>query len=1112
MCLCIDCDYCSGETDGTGVIINGYGTPCLINSGCLSSTSESELNVNNVRTTILGGGDMWWNLDNAKYEIPKNSGRNSMFTGAIWVGGLDNQGNLKVAAMTYRQDGNDFWPGPLDTGEDYGTTNQETCLNFDQHWSIYKDEVIQYKAYLDCINNENCNQDEVYSGYTIPEVILNWPATTENQDGTIAYLAPFHDANDDGEYTVGIDYPEYNLNNELDCEDNALLGHQSIWWVFNDNGNIHTETGSESAIGLEIQAQAYAFATNDAINNMTFYDYKIINRSPSVLNEAYFGQWVDPDLGNYQDDYVGCDVGLGLGYCYNGDADDDGTAGYNYDSDDPPPAIGVDFFRGPLADAYDGIDNDRDGIIDESGEQIIMSKFVYYNNDFSDHGNPESATHYYGYLKGIWKDGQPMTYGGTGWESGNPECNFMFPDDTDPDFNDSWTEATAGNDPSDRRFLQSVGAFTLEPGGVKHITTGVVWARASEGDNLSSVALLKQHDQFVQELFDNCFDTDDYYCADLNNNDICDTDEITGCTNPVACNYNYAADIDDGSCEFCYYYGENYPFIAIFDNNQDLLSSSFNSNIIGCVSPGDSCLTLNSNNLLGSTEIENIFSIPEITQTSWINNIVDIDYDEWFSQPQLRPLDWVRSGTNSFSQSNNATAPYFYYGDISTDGTPINQSGYSVQQNPGDPNELYEFNGSPWLVPYKFVSNDYVGRATESTTANIVNAIDTIGGGLAFKDWKSECNLDSLKNVDIILTPDQNLWTRCPVIDMSEDELTWTASGPPMDNNQVASGSWPSGAGPGSNSYPWEITDGTGENGEEKWDLRLDPNVDKNGSPDGSGNGFNSANGWGWFPGYAINTNTGNRLNLMFSENSSLGEKYNANDMLFNPVSIDSTSINNGGHAVFILDTEYQSDNIEDNPHYDFYTGTSQNNAWNTIRKKYVIPHIMWVGYWSSESNQEWLANEVTIQARVTGDYDGKIMNENCECECTSDIDNDLICDEHDICVNDPENDIDGDGLCAENDPCPNNPDLSCTIGCTDENACNYNYFSTEDDGSCIYAEEYYNCGGTCINDTDGDGVCDENEISGCMTFYNACNYDPNATDEDGSVNSHLVYLAVWIH
>ena len=119
-----------------------------------------------------------------------------------------------------------------------------------------------------------------------------------------------------------------------------------------------------------------------------------------------------------------------------------------------------------------------------------------------------------------------------------------------------------------------------------------------------------------------------------------------------------------------------------------------------------------------------------------------------------------------------------------------------------------------------------------------MNAIDTIGGGLACKDWK-ETHLDNLNNVDVVLTDNQELWTRCPVIDMSEDELTWTASGPPMDNNQVASGAWPAGTGSGSSSYPWEITSGSGENGESKWDLRLDPNVGKDGNPDGTGNGFN---------------------------------------------------------------------------------------------------------------------------------------------------------------------------------------------------------------------------------------------------------------------------------
>ena len=36
---------------------------------------------------------------------------------------------------------------------------------------------------------------------------------------------------------------------------------------------------------------------------------------------------------------------------------------------------------------------------------------------------------------------------------------------------------------------------------------------------------------------------------------------------------------------------------------------------------------------------------------------------------------------------------------------------------------------------------------------------------------------------------------------------------------------------------------------------------------------------------------------------------------------------------------------------------------------------------------------------------------------------------------------------------------------------------------------------GECVNDTDGDGVCDEFEIAGCYETE-ACNYEPNATDD----------------
>ncbi len=94
------------------------------------------------------------------------------------------------------------------------------------------------------------------------------------------------------------------------------------WWVFNDKGNQHTETGGQP-IGMEIRAQGFAFSTNDEVNNMTFYNYVLINRGTQTLTNTYFGQYADPDLGCSDDDFTGCDVQRGLGYVYNWDDDDE---------------------------------------------------------------------------------------------------------------------------------------------------------------------------------------------------------------------------------------------------------------------------------------------------------------------------------------------------------------------------------------------------------------------------------------------------------------------------------------------------------------------------------------------------------------------------------------------------------------------------------------------------------------------------------------------------------------------------------------------------------------------------------------------------------------------
>ena len=47
-----------------------------------------------------------------------------------------------------------------------------------------------------------------------------------------------------------------------------------------------------------------------------------------------------------------------------------------------------------------------------------------------------------------------------------------------------------------------------------------------------------------------------------------------------------------------------------------------------------------------------------------------------------------------------------------------------------------------------------------------------------------------------------------------------------------------------------------------------------------------------------------------------------------------------------------------------------------------------------------------------------------------------------------------------------------CDIGCTDENACNYNSGAVIDDGTCNYAEGNYDCLGECVVDVDCSGEC----------------------------------------
>lgn len=54
--------------------------------------------------------------------------------------------------------------------------------------------------------------------------------------------------------------------------------------------------------------------------------------------------------------------------------------------------------------------------------------------------------------------------------------------------------------------------------------------------------------------------------------------------------------------------------------------------------------------------------------------------------------------------------------------------------------------------------------------------------------------------------------------------------------------------------------------------------------------------------------------------------------------------------------------------------------------------------------------------------------------------------------------------------------DSDIAEGCTNPSGCNFDQLAVIDDGTCIFAEQYYNCDGTCIHDANGNGICDELE------------------------------------
>lgn len=315
----------------------------------------------------------------------------------------------------------------------------------------------------------------------------NWPVV----DG-----APWVDVDGDNIFTRGTDIPEF-------------MGDEVNWFVINDMDTSRTLFlfGSKP-MGLEIQTTVFAFKPNICLGDVVFKKYVIINKGTKNLKDGFFSMWVDPDLGDAGDDYVGSDTVGNMVYCYNGDNLDAGSNGYG----ENPPAVGYILLQGPVV-TYDKTKypsitrrNLPDSAITggkwiKGKTNLPMTTIGYLLSGSSYYGDPvqgryDGAKQMYNVMAGKTWNGQD-TVGSVYTKAGT--CVLTG----DPETGSGEIEKKTGLTPGDRRVTLNSGKFDLAPGDTQKVVIGIALARGTS--NLNSVTQLKKYALRLHGIFNRNF-------------------------------------------------------------------------------------------------------------------------------------------------------------------------------------------------------------------------------------------------------------------------------------------------------------------------------------------------------------------------------------------------------------------------------------------------------------------------------------------------------------------------------------------------------------------------------------------------------------------------------
>ncbi|MFZ4591914.1 MAG: hypothetical protein ACOYN6_13010, partial [Ignavibacteria bacterium] len=389
----------------------------------------------------------------AGMEWPKGSGKTAMFTAGLCIGcGIN--GQYAQVMASYK---GEYSPGRVLNG------------------SFYTDA--DFKMYTVRIG-DNASSNPDYA---------NWYKM-------VPYGAPYFDKNNNGVYDQGIDIPG--------MKDAA----QTIFELMTDADTSAHSPGEGFGGGItnpllkaEIAWTSWAY-TSPGLENIQFIKWRIINKGSNNWDSTFIGVVTDPDLGEANDDYIGCDTTLKLGFCYNADNND---AIYGAS----PPAVGTDYFRGAVKK--------------NTNDTLGLTSFTFFTGngaggppcETDPNGEPIPA---YQMLQGMKKDRTPYMD-----ITKIPPKRTKFCYYGDPETQSGWTESkgsmlncngdTTGtvlsiNPAGDRRYIQGSGRldFKVFPNDTQTIIVAQMVARGSS--NLNSVTKLKSLSRTAQLIYDLNFD------------------------------------------------------------------------------------------------------------------------------------------------------------------------------------------------------------------------------------------------------------------------------------------------------------------------------------------------------------------------------------------------------------------------------------------------------------------------------------------------------------------------------------------------------------------------------------------------------------------------------